>query len=204
MLCKKKNDITQKRRSFCWTRLKRSESVKWAELPITNHKSQKFPEFVHSVLIYTHKYDIIWGWSSKVRINQWCCKSNDGYDQPPSVCFHRCSSASSSSSSCFGVCVSEVKGSGRSALLVSFVILNPAAVVAPPPCTYVMLFRSAGIRVQTKASTVAPNPHRHGCFCSLNTLTFKWTLHNQPPPPLNKRLSERTTNSELHIQYYSM
>lgn len=73
------------------------------------------------------------------------------------------------------VCVSEVKGSGRSALLVSFVILNPAAVVAPPPCTYVMLFRSAGIRVQTKASTVAPNPHRHGCFCSppLNTLTFK-------------------------------
>jgi len=73
------------------------------------------------------------------------------------------------------VCVSEVKGSGRSALLVSFVILNPAAVVAPPSCTYIMLFRSAGIRVQTKASTVAPNPPRHGCFCSppLNTLTFK-------------------------------
>lgn len=73
------------------------------------------------------------------------------------------------------VCVFEVKGSGRSALLVSFVILNPAAVVAPPSCTYVMLFRSAGIQVQTKASTVAPNPHRHRRFGSppLNTLTFK-------------------------------
>lgn len=98
------------------------------------------------------------------------------------------------------VCVSEVKGSGRSALLVSFVILNPAAVVAPPSRTYVMLFRSAGIRVQTKASTVAPNPPRHGCFCSppLNTLTFKWTLHHHPHL-LNKRLTKHSTSRAAQL-----
>lgn len=59
--------------------------------------------------------------------------------------------------------------------------------------TYVMPFRSAGMRRQTKAFSVAPSPHRHGCFCSPSRV--QPPLLNKDSQPILSGLSDNINNA---------